>query len=44
MQKSADPDVFFFLDMDDKGVISFCYWQIFHILHETTDETLNGRK
>ena len=44
MQKSADPDVFFLLDMNDKGVSSFSYWRIFHILHETTDETLNGRK
>ena len=44
MQISADPDVFFLLDMNDKGVTSFSYWRIFHILHETTDETLNGRK
>ena len=44
MQKSADPDVFSLLDMNDKGVTSFSYWQIFHILHKTTDETLKGRK
>ena len=44
MQKSADPNVFFLLDMNGKGVTSFSYWRIFHILHETTDETLNGRK
>ena len=43
MQKSADLDVFFILDMNDKGVISFSYWRIFEILHETTDEMLNGR-
>ena len=44
MQKSTDPDVFFLLDVSDKGVTSFRYWRIFHILHETTGETLNGWK